>query len=145
MADHFAKSVYYPLNPIKYVGVGKIQCRSSWERNMCYFCDTNPNILKWASEAFKIPYKDPLTGRITVYIPDFFIQYVDKIGQIHSELVEIKPANQAILEKVGRNRAKQAQYVKNMAKWTAARAYCKQNGLEFRVITETELFRNGGK
>ena len=42
------------------------------------FCDENPAIGAWASEAIKIPYRSPLTGKPTVYVPDFFIQYKDK-------------------------------------------------------------------
>ena len=140
MADRFAKSVFTPKNPQKYVGSRTIQCRSSWEQSFCHFCDTNQSILKWASEAIKIPYRDPLTGRQTIYVPDFFIQYVDRVGTIHNELIEIKPGNQAIMEQVGRNKARQAQFVKNQAKWAAARAYCKQSGLEFRILTEKDLF-----
>ena len=31
----------------------------------------------------------------------------------------------------------------NHAKWAAAKAYCKQNGFTFRVVTEEDLFYNG--
>ena len=33
----------------------------------------------------------------------------------------------------------------NYAKWAAAQAWCKRNGLTFRVITEDDIFRQGGK
>jgi hypothetical protein len=33
----------------------------------------------------------------------------------------------------------------NHAKWAAAMAYCKSQGLNFRVITEEDLFYNGRK
>jgi hypothetical protein len=33
----------------------------------------------------------------------------------------------------------------NYAKWAAAQKWCKQQGLTFRVITEDDLMRNGGK
>ena len=36
---------------------------------------------KWASESIKIPFQNPLTGRHTVYVPDFFIQYNNKNGK----------------------------------------------------------------
>ena len=108
-------------------------------------CDTNPAIQKWASEAVTIPYRDPLTNRNTIYLPDFFIQYVDKNNIIHNELIEIKPASQQILERVGKNKYNQAQFIKNQAKWAAANAYCKQNGLVFRVLNENDLFHNGSK
>ena len=31
-------------------------------------------------------------------------------------------------------------YIKNKAKWSAARAWCAKQGLGFRVITENEIF-----
>jgi hypothetical protein len=108
-------------------------------------CDENPSIQKWASESIKIPYRDPTTGKQTIYVPDFLIVYVDKDGKKHAELVEIKPANQTMLEQVGKNFGRQMQYVKNMAKWEAARAYAKQMNITFRIINENDLFHQGKK
>ena len=107
------------------------------------FCDTNKSVQKWASEAVNIPYRDPLTGRQTIYVPDFFIQYVDKNNKIIVELIEVKPASQTILERVGKNKYNQAQYVKNQAKWTAANIWCRQQGIKFRILNENDLFHQG--
>ena len=41
------------------------------------FCDEHPGVTQWASEAIKIPYRNPLTGKNTIYVPDFFISYSD--------------------------------------------------------------------
>jgi hypothetical protein len=41
-------------------------------------CDEHPNVYQWASEAIKIPYRHPITGKYTIYVPDFFIVYMDK-------------------------------------------------------------------
>lgn len=109
------------------------------------FCDNNPAVQSWASEAVSIPYRDPLTGRQTIYVPDFFIQYVDKDGKLHVELIEIKPQSQTVKEKVGKNRNNQLQYVKNLAKWQAAQAWCKAKKIKFRVVNEQDLFHNGSK
>jgi TnsA endonuclease N terminal len=141
----FAKGKYNIVNTGKYVGTKIPYYRSSWEWNFMNMCDTNPAIQKWASEAITIPYRDPLTNRNTIYLPDFFIQYVDKQNHIHNEVIEIKPASQHILERVGKNKYNQAQFIKNQAKWAAANAYCKQNGLVFRVINEDDIFHNGNK
>ena len=127
-------------HPEKYVGTHTPMYRSSWEWSFMNFCDNNKAIQKWASEAVQIPYRDPLTGRQTVYVPDFFIQYVDKNNRVLTELVEIKPASQTILERVGKNKYNQAQYVKNQAKWTAANAWCKQQGIKFRILNENDIF-----
>jgi hypothetical protein len=109
------------------------------------FCDNNPAIQQWASEPVRIPYRDPLTGRQTVYVPDFLIKYVDRTQKMNVEIVEIKPANQQLLEKVGKNAYNQAQYVKNIAKWDAANKWCRNQGIRFRIINENDIFHNGSK
>jgi hypothetical protein len=141
--SRFARGKFVPTRPAKYVGNKSPTYRSSWEWAFMRFCDNNDNILKWASEAVQIPYRDPLTNRNTVYIPDFFIQYIDKDGRMLTELIEVKPSNQTLLEKVGRNKNNQMQYIKNQAKWQAAQAWCKSQGIKFRVLNETDLFANG--
>lgn len=143
--SRFAQGKYTLKNPEKYVGKRSPTYRSSWEFYFMRFCDTNPNIVKWASEAISIPYRCPLTGKQTIYVPDFFIQYLDKNGKMNTELIEVKPQNQTLKEKVGRNRNNQIQYVRNVAKWRAAQAWCKSQGIKFRVINEQELFHQGNK
>jgi len=136
----FARGKFVMKHPEKYVGTKQPTYRSSWEFTFMNFCDNNKSIQKWASEAVQIPYRDPLTNRQTVYVPDFFIQYVDKQGRILTELIEIKPASQAILERVGKNKYNQAQFVKNQAKWASAQLWCKQQGIKFRVLSENDIF-----
>jgi len=140
-----AKGSYKVENPEKYVGAGLPYYRSSWELAFMRFCDHNPSVHQWASESVKIPYKDPLTNKNTVYVPDFFLIYVDKDYKKHAELIEIKPANQTLIEKVGKNPYNQAQYVKNMVKWQAANEWCKRHGCKFRVINEGDIFHSGKK
>lgn len=144
MASKFARGKFTMTQPAKYVGAKMPTYRSSWEWSFMRFCDTNESVQKWASEAINIPYRDPLTGRNTIYVPDFFIQYVDKLGKMHVELIEIKPASQSILERVGKNKYNQAQFVKNQAKWQAATIWCKQQGIKFRIVNENDLFHQGG-
>ena len=145
MSLKFAKGVYKPKNLEKYVGTKDPIYRSGWEHTFMLFCDNNPAVQQWASEPVKIPYRDPLTGKQTVYVPDFFISYIDRNQKKHAEIIEIKPANQQILEKVGKNPYNQAQYVKNMAKWEAANAWCRNQGIKFRIINENDIFHNPGK
>ena len=143
MSLKFAKDVYKVRNPEKYVGNKPPVYRSSWELTFMQFCDNNPSVQQWASEPVRIPYRDPLTGKGTVYVPDFLIVYLDKNMKNHTEMVEIKPANQMIKEKVGKNPYNQAQYVKNMAKWEAAGLWCRNQNIRFRVINERDIFHNG--
>ena len=145
MPRRFAQGKFTLKNPEKYLGTKDPLYRSSWEFAFMKFCDESPSIAKWASEAVRIPYRNPLTGRYTIYVPDFFINYVDKGGQPHAEIVEIKPQNQSLREKVGKNLNNQASYILNQAKWEAATAWCRQKGLRFRVINETDIFHQGSK
>jgi hypothetical protein len=145
MSLKFSQGVYKITNPEKYVGNKMPTYRSSWEYTFMLFCDNNPSVQQWASESVRIPYRDPLTGKQTIYIPDFLVSYVDKNLKKHVELIEIKPANQMLKERVGKNPYNQAQYVKNMAKWAAAGAWCKQNGLKFRIINENDIYHTGRK
>jgi len=141
----FSQGIYKIKNPEKYLGSKDPVYRSSWEFTFMSFCDNNLSVQQWASECVKIPYRDPLTGKSTVYIPDFLITYVDKKLKKHVELIEIKPANQMMVEKVGKSSYNQAQYVKNIAKWEAAGAWCRQQGIKFRVINESDIFHQGSK
>ena len=136
----FARGKFTMKHPEKYVGNKMPIYRSSWEFSFMNFCDNNPSIQKWASEAISIPYRDPLTNKQTIYVPDFFIQYVDKKNNMLTELIEIKPASQTILERVGKNKYNQAQYVKNQAKWASANLWCKQQGIKFRILNENDIF-----
>ena len=141
----FAQGRFEMKNPTKYVGKKTPLARSSWEFVFMRMLDEHPGVEKWASESIQIPYRCPLTGKYTIYVPDFFIVYNDKKGSKHAEVVEVKPESQTVLEKVGKSRYNQEQYVKNMAKWEAANAWCKQQGLKFRVVNEGDIFHQGAK
>lgn len=139
----FAQGKYSLKNPSKYIGTSVPTYRSSWEFAFMKFCDENPAIQSWASEAVKIPYRNPFTGKHTIYVPDFFIQYKNKNGSNLVELIEVKPDNQAFKESLGKSKHNQMHYVLNQAKWNAANAYAKSKGIRFRVITEKDMFHQG--
>lgn len=141
----FAQGKFEMKNPDKYVGKKTPLARSSWEFVFMRMLDEHPGVQSWASESIQIPYRDPLTGRNTIYVPDFFIVYVDKNQSKHAEVVEVKPASQTLREAVGKSRYNQEQYVKNLAKWEAANAWCKQQGIRFRVVNESDIFHTGSK
>lgn len=141
----YAQGFYEIKNPQKYIGNGKPKYRSGWELTFMMFCDNNEKIINWASESIRIPYKNPLTGKQTIYVPDFFVVYQNKFGKVQAELVEIKPKKQTIIqEKITSARDKLAIIV-NHAKWQAAQAWCKNKGIVFRVINEDQIFINGRK
>ena len=106
------------------------------------FCDTNDHILQWASESVTIPYRNPLTGKMTNYIPDFLITYQGSNGKTVGELVEIKPRKQSVIEGKMSERDRAIVAI-NYAKWDMATKWARRNGLTFRVINEDQIYRNG--
>ena len=140
----FAQGAYTVKNAGKYVGRGEPRYRSSWENVFMNFCDNNENVLQWASEPVRIPYRHPLTGKMTTNVPDFIVTYRGPNNTTRAELIEIKPKSQSIIEDRQSQRDRAVVAI-NYAKWAAAQAWCKQNGLTFRIITESDLFRNGRK
>lgn len=141
----WAQGIYEIKNPHKYVGKHKPKYRSGWELTFMMFLDSNDNIIQWASESISIPYRNPLTGKQSMYIPDFFVLYQNKYGAQNAEIVEIKPKKQSIIESKVANAKDRMVVAVNHAKWQAAAAWCKKQGLVFRVLTENEIFYNGRK
>ena len=128
-------------HPDKYIGKKTPRYRSSWEWAFMRFCDNNPSVTQWASESIQIPYRNPLTGRNTIYVPDFFIVYNSKKQDKVAELIKVKPNNQARRKDLGKNAQNQAAYIVNRAKWEAANKWAKGKGIRFRVITESDMFK----
>ena len=140
----FAQGNYILTNPDKYVGKGLPRYRSGWEHAFFRFCDNNAAVLQWASESIAIAYRNPITGKMSQYIPDVLITYRTRDNVTKAELVEIKPKKQSVIESKMSNRDKAIVAV-NYAKWDAATKWCRRNGLTFRVITEDDMFHRGGK
>ncbi len=140
----YAQNFYEVKNIEKYVGKKKPFYRSSWELAFMNFCDNNPSILQWASEAIHVNYRNPFTNKNTIYVPDFLIVYVDATGQKHAEVIEIKPTKESTMEAAKSQRDK-AMVALNMYKWDAARKYCAAQGLKFRIVNETDIFHQGTK
>ena len=139
----FAQGPYVVKNAGKYVGRGVPRYRSSWEWACMNFCDGNENIIQWASEPVRIPYRHPLTGKHTTYVPDFIVTYRGPNNTTRAELIEIKPKKQSIIEDKMNSRDR-AVIAINYAKWDAAQKWARANGLTFRIITEDQIFRQGG-
>lgn len=140
----FAQGSYAIKNMEKYVGKGAPRYRSGWEHAFMRFLDTNDHVVNWASESLSIPYRNPLTGKQSMYVPDFLITYRSRNNTLIAELVEIKPKNQSVVESK-MNANQRAVIAVNYAKWDAATKWARRNGLTFRVITEDDMFRNGKK
>jgi hypothetical protein len=139
----FAQGPYTVKNPTKYVGKGTPRYRSGWELSFMIFLDNNDNVMQWASESIQIPYSNPVTGKQSIYIPDFLITYRTRQNTLIAEVIEIKPKKQSIIESKMNNRDRMVVAI-NYAKWDSATKWCNRNGLKFRVITEDDLWHNGG-
>ena len=141
----FAQGRFIPQNGQKYVGGKNPKYRSGWEFAFMKFCDNHPSITEWASEAIRIPYRNPLTGKQTQYVQDFFIVYNDRKGKRRAELIEINAKNQTLAEHAGKSKYNQAHVAMNHAKWEAANKWCQRQGIRFRIVTEDDIFHQGKK
>ena len=139
------KSKYVPVYPSKYQGnANTIICRSSWERKFCQWCDKNSSIIYWASEEINIPYVSPKDNRVHQYFPDFVIKVKEKDNKIKTYIVEVKPKKQTLPPKPRKRVTKSyiyecTTYAVNQAKWRAASEFCKDNRINFKIVTEDEL------
>jgi len=137
----FHKRKFTPLFPEKYTGdPTNIIMRSSWETMFANWCDKNPSIVKWSSEETIIPYRCPTDNLIHRYFVDFKIT----VREGKTYLVEVKPKSQTIPpvypgKQTKRYLTESVMFIKNQAKWEAARNYCKDRGWQFKIITEQEL------
>lgn len=95
----------------------KIKYRSGYEQTVYECLDRDIEVNGFDAEPFKIPYIHK--GNQHDYIPDIIVKFLDG----HTEIWEIKPANQTNLPK-------------NQDKWYAANEACKKRGWKFVVITE---------
>jgi len=96
-------------------------------------------VIQWASEPVRIPYKHPFTGKMSMYVPDFMMVYVNKKGKKIAEMVEIKPKKQTTLESI-KSQQDKVNYLINRAKWLAAGEWAKRKGIRFRVLNEDSIY-----
>ena len=136
---------YQPSFPRKYKGnSSNIIYRSLWERKFMKYCDLNENILEWASEEIALPYRSPLDNRIHRYFPDFYIKVKESSGAVKKMLIEVKPKKQTVQPKPQNIKTKgyiyeAKEYVRNQAKWKAAKECCADRNFEFKIMTEDNL------
>lgn len=152
------QGTFIPVNRNKCVNTKPIVYRSSYELRFLNFCDQNKSIIKWGSEVITIQYINEVDGKPHKYTTDFYIEVKDINGNLNRKIIEIKPSKQsALLDESGnlilpkppkKKSAKALQNYynsvneirKNHSKWTYAREFCKQHGIEFQVLTEKDIF-----
>ena len=136
---YYHQGIFQPTHPEKVINTGPIRVMSGWELKVDMFLDTNPNIIKWGSEIIKIPYFNPIKKKQSIYIPDYFVQVLPSSGIIKNIVYEVKPASQTFVSKAKSFSNKCALLV-NRFKWAAAVEFCKKHGIEFKILTEDQIF-----
>ena len=108
------------------------------------YCDLNENILEWGSEEIAIPYRSPIDNKVHRYFPDFYVKLKETTGKIKKYIIEVKPKKQLKPPKKPKRQTKgylyeMKTYAVNQAKWKAAKEFCEDRRIEFKIITEVEL------
>ena len=140
------KGRYKPINPSKYKGnSSQVIYSSLWERKLMVYCDNTDAILEWGSEEVIIPYRSPWDGRIHRYFPDFYIKVKQSSGVTKKFIIEVKPKYQT-KQPVKNPKRKTKKWYKdvqnwgiNSAKWKSATEFCKDQNMEFKILTEDHL------
>jgi len=141
----YQQGYFRPRNPEKYMGdSNNIVYRSSWELSFMQWCDKNPNILRYGSEEFSIPYYNPVKQRVCRYFPDFIMEVLETNGKKQKYVVEIKPKRQSVPPVQGKKKTKtylneMNTYAVNQSKWKAIQEWCDDRMIKFQLITESEL------
>jgi hypothetical protein len=141
----YHQGFFHPQNPEKYIGdVRNIVYRSSWELKFMRWCDRSPNVLRYGSEEFCVPYFNPIKKKVCRYFPDFIIEVLENDNKVRKYIVEIKPKRQTVPPVKG-NKKKQTYinemktYAVNQAKWKTIQEWCDDHMIGFKIVTETEL------
>ena len=76
-------------------------------------------------------------AKTTVEMTTYMIEF--KNGKRHGEVIEVKPSKETTME-AARSIRDKAAVALNMFKWEAARKFCAAQGLQFRIVNETDIF-----
>lgn len=165
MARDYKQGIYKIKNRKKYIGKKDPRFLSSYEERVFRFLDNHDGVIKWGAEVVVVPYFNPIKGKRdheqgkkvdptkpnSRYIVDVYVKYYDKHGDIHEELIEIKPYKEAehVINKkpTKKGRKKQSTFdremetaIVNEAKWIAAKKFVEARGMKFRVMTERQIW-----
>jgi hypothetical protein len=150
----YKQGLYTLLNPDKYIGNPiDIKFRSSWEQAFCRYLDTNDKIIKWGCEQPIITYSD-LRGKVHRYYVDYYYQLCVNGDPLNFKqiIAEIKPTSELKPPEKPKNETAKAlenyeyavrTYIKNKLKFSAAVDYAAKHGMEFVIITEDRLIKEG--
>ena len=112
--------------------------RSGWEKKFVRWMELSPQVIKWDSEPFPIPYRLP-DGSMHNYYPDYYLELND--GK--HIMIEIKPKSQTTPPKINESDKRYQRawktWIKNNCKWGAAKKFCLEHGLNFYILTENTI------
>jgi hypothetical protein len=150
--DRLTQGTYRVINPSKFRGSlnggGALTCiyRSSWERRLMAWLDTNPAILAWGSERVIVQYNDESDlGKLRRYFIDFDFELRDQEGKLKKFWCEVKPHEYTIPPKQPKRLTESTKrnylmnsltYVRNVCKWNAAKKSAINHGATFFILTE---------
>ena len=146
--EKYSQGKYNLINPSKYLGSPlDIWFRSSWEYKLYFYLDNEPRVLKWNVEGITIPYEMMVNDKwVTMrYFPDAYCEIQKTDGSITKNLIEIKPYAETIppvypkrvtAKSLENHEYRMKMFLKNLAKWKAAKTFCEKRGLDFFVMTE---------
>ena len=140
----FKQGFFVPRHPAKCMNIMEMAepnamvFRSGWEKQFFEKCDESNGIIRWGSEIVKILYRNPIKYKMSLYVPDVYIEYLSPDKKLHKMLIEIKPRNQTKLSETT-NGYDKLQFAINQMKWASAIEFCKKRGIEFKVMGANEL------
>lgn len=146
MARNYKQGTYEVINKDKYIGHKNPRYLSSYELEVWRWCDRSPAVVRWGAEVVIVPYMSEVKGRKSRYIVDLYVEFVDRHGVMHKELIEIKPYAQT-QKPVKKSKSKNTfiqeslTFQNNQEKWEAATKYAKERGWVFRILTEKQIFK----
>ena len=110
------KGKFTPKNPSKYKGnPTNIVFRSSWEKHLMIYLDSNSEIVQWSSEEIVIIYTSPLDRRRHKYYCDFWIKRKDG----SCSMIEVKPYKETQEPK---NRSSKKSYIHEVTTYLVNKA-----------------------
>jgi hypothetical protein len=117
-----------------------IKFQGKWELEFYMYCKTNNIQIERPTEWFEYNWNGTRK-----YFPDFYIKVKNNLGKMKKYIIEIKPKKQTIKPtNTPKKRTKTwinevLTYEKNLSKWKSAEEFCRDNLMEFKIITEDDL------
>lgn len=136
---HWHKGEFKPINKSKWINTNPIIYRSSWEKKLMIYLDDHPAVLKVGSECIAIDYINPFLKKKCRYFPDFYVESINKKGELVRTIYEVKPFKESNVL-AGKSQHDKMSIILNYCKWRAAVKFCKDRNIKFKVLTERELF-----